>query len=461
MRVVKGHVVPVRSLTLKELIAEVNKKKKFGVLESLESSLTEDHYVALEVDNSLLSLLLTSILEDVIKSTLEMSKVIENIDALKVFNDLLVYALKYSFVQPLLKVEDGGKVKAIPASHDVFYAFYMADVEPTIGNLIKFMEALRDEYWGASTSDYGEVKKVLDVYMKLMKLKDSVGAMAELLVYLAPADTRPGLNISSLPSHLLMTSALVIAFGGDERARACALLHDIGKVSKPEQHAKEGANMIEDLFGKHNLKDLSEILGNVKSCVEKHHSLETDQMTSLVKKADVLASSSDRLRVLYECMKKELIDVLGEGYDKIKETFEGADYQRRMESYDWINKNADLVRRATEKIARSVALPTAELIEKVKRGSQKKNVVRDGNAWVIIVDIGGVQKTLSEARKLRVLSGMSYLIDLITNVIVPWNIVKKFDVRPENIVYSGGGTVQAIVPQEGELEGAKLAKKEY
>jgi len=429
---VRANIVPLRKLTLRELInktkRDVVKIKMESVLENIE--IESDFANVIPVPSEVSSYIMSKILEEVKKTYLEFDP---NQRKLELFNDLLVYALKYSFLPDFLAVkekDDKNKEKddeaVVPSPQDVFYAFYLANEEPTLGKLKQFIE------------DYVHNKsnKIVDVYRKLRRLKERVAPFAELAFYLLPADTRPGLNVSSLVSHMLMTSAITVALGGNEVERACALLHDVGKVKDPKHHTKAAEDFLKDL--KDVFKDnYDEIL----ECVKKHHSREANNK---VRKADILASSLDRLTKLYEVFEKELRKCLSDGYEIIKNSFEAKEYKEREKSYEWIEKNFEKVKKASKFLANELLLPDHKVFKKLvedTRGTKGKG----SNVKLLVVDIGGIQKTLSDARKLRVLSGMSYFVELITHVIVPYIIISKLSLRPENIVFSGGGTVHAVV----------------
>ncbi|NPA85558.1 MAG: HD domain-containing protein [Crenarchaeota archaeon] len=349
------------------------------------------------------------------------------------FNDLLVYAFKYAPFEDFLVLKKNGEERAIPAPQDVFYTFYLLGERPTVIKLKKFMEEYAEYLWT------GHPTRAITTYLTLREFKESVGSSAELALYLIPADTRPGLNVSSLPSHSLMTSALVVAKGGDELERACALLHDVGKALNPKRHTIVAEKFLEDVkevFG----KDYQILL----ECVKKHHS---EDANPKIKEADRFASSSDRIRAVYRALEDELRKVLGEGYEAITKTFESYDWETRRKSYEWIEKNEEMVRTATELISEKLLMPDVRL----RKYSEEKTGGIEG-IYLLVVDIGGIQKSLSDARKLRSLSGLSYLVELITHVIVPYEIISKFGVKPENVIFSGGGSVQAVVPDNWKLD---------
>ncbi len=426
---VRANVAPLRRLTLLELAEEIAERFNSDLVKlKIEPQLDKDFVRTIAVPHDVSNYLVTEILRVTRKYTLRFKKekILGRDDSLSIFNDLLVYAIKYAPIPDFLKVEE----LRIPAAQDIFYTFYLLNEEPTLEKLLQFMEDL---------SSNNEKSKFIKVYKILTEFKEVVAPLAELALYLLPADTRPGLNVSSLFSHMLITSAALVAKCGSEVERTCALLHDIGKVKNPKRHTREAETFLKDI-----IDILDEKYEEVLECIKSHHS---ETGNKKVKEADWFAASTDRISTLYNVFEKELRNILGEGYEIIKKTFESPSFKEREDSYEWIERNTEKVKKASEFVASKLLLSKPDEFIRLKKRLEELEDKRKIpiNISLLVVDIGGIQETLGNARKLRILSGTSYLVELITHVIVPYEIMKKFNVKPENIIFSGGGTVHAIV----------------
>ncbi len=449
---VRGNLLPIRCLSLEELLNKMvaNSLMTGHLIEDLINEVKKkckEHSSVLTVPRALLLEAVRRLILESAEFADKATEIVKEKDPVEALTDSLVYAMKYSFIPDFLVVKKEGEVRNVPAPQDVFYTFYLLDEEPDIDKVKKFFEELVRCWFEEGKKCSPEV----ELYEELMSFKRRVSPFAEFLFYFAPADTRPGLNLSSLLSHSLMVSALTVTKTNNPVLRLCALLHDIGKVSNPKDHAKEGAEILRQVEAV-----LKNVIGEDKfeelvDCVRRHHS----DAPSEVREADWFASSSDRLAKLYEVdeVAKVLEEKLEEGYEKIKRTLgtEGKrpSFEARRESYEWIEKNVEKVKEATEELAKILSLPDPSLYNKLKGAIGASGTGFD--AYVLVIDIGGIQRTLSDAKKLRMLSGLSYMIEVITHAYVPFRIIKTFDVKPENVVFSGGGSVQAIVGTKKDL----------
>ncbi|NPA97209.1 MAG: HD domain-containing protein [Crenarchaeota archaeon] len=334
----------------------------------------------------------------------------------------------------------------------------------------------------------------------------SLQQLLEYILYTIPADTRPGLNVSSLNLHLLLSSAIASAFMGsnDELrpiVRLAALLHDVGKPFDYEHHVEESVNYAKRILeplASLELEGITRYLEIVFKLIETHHNeLECiDALSSAldgnarivcnaVINGDRYSASVDRLVDLvmhaYDCATgkrdkalcrileeleltssiKELAQAIIEELRKIgiaiKEGPQALDiaYRGRIERGKrqvlwslWKNlwaQRQDLLTQVSRALAKALYKLSPQMLGTNSRSS-------DGSARVklLVVDIGGIQTSIRETLKLRVLAGISLAIDYLTYVAIPLTIDEVLGAPIESIVFAGGGTLHAIVRPDAD-----------
>ncbi len=479
---VKAFSTPVRTLTIKELAERL--RKRYTSLLTLPES---QSVWALKVPTETTRALMNDLLSRVSDATVILAKEL-NVDCerlKKLIKALIAYVIKHSYFKDVLE----GRGFIIPSPYDLFWTFYIAHVtdvkvRPTldlikdllqslgkqrvIGLLEDVSKILEDEeeknkVIGAVNElfkENHELKKLIIIYIVLKALKESVGEEAELLFYLLPADTRPAANVSSLFAHIAMTTAIVQAISPDNvNASLCAIFHDLGKAYGIRRHAAGSAEALEVFLDR--LSKKLDWVGNcdfekVKECIKEHHDEKvSDETVNVVRCGDQLSASYDRLSKLIKRYEKELKEILGdELYETIKGSFEG-NREARRQSVEILKdeEKVERIRNASEFVARKMFDPLeAEEIANTLGGVKIPEVCRErvDHVNLMLIDIGGVQRSIKKASKLRSLAGISYVIDLITNVLIPFEIAKLHG--PENVIFSGGGSVLAIVSDIDVIE---------
>ena len=299
-----------------------------------------------------------------------------------------------------------------------------------------------------------------------------------------------------------------------EVARLAGLLHDVGKPLNPAKHVEmsiqEARRLLEGLIPEPILEAILELIKyhHARTWDELHWlkklreagflELEEGEVLGVLKCADQLTSRIDRLwrfiefiierewerdtnidrerRELYEEAYKAL-QALGE---KLREhgVKAGSALAALRQLYSSSYQEAAEARRAYEQLLGSssyaVAVRASEALAKLlgtipdkalreTLAKQESRSIKDtlcsripkravelaNRLALVVVDIGGIQASLAESFKMRSLAGLSLLVDYLTLVLVPAAIVVSGG-SPEGIVFSGGGTVQALLVPSSE-----------
>jgi len=257
-----------------------------------------------------------------------------------------------------------------------------------------------------------------------------------------PADTRPGHNTSGLIPHLLTTSAIAWALaiennlGREEaaKARLAALLHDMSKPFNYRKHWKITDKIVELVFDEELLGP--KFFNELVQLVKKHHISSEDSLGKVIKDADKIASSVDRLGGLAENILK--ID-LGE---KVKIL-----YGTGEEAWEEWARLADQDR---EKIKELSLKFIKEVAEKIQPDDEKD--VEGGKLLYFLVDIGGIQDFLYRTTKLRTVAASSYLVDFLVSAYLMLAVQHCLSstmnvwMPIEAFMINGGGNLSFIAP---------------
>ncbi|ARM74572.1 HD domain-containing protein [Acidianus manzaensis] len=315
--------------------------------------------------------------------------------AIDVYADLLSFIFK----APMLLSYAPSSGNYLSTAYEYFFTYVIARHCNVINytnveDLMKKLEDLRKKLNLTQISGY--INSIKEIY--------------EALLY-TPADTRPGYNVSSLASHLQLTSILVWLLQASSLdlnyLRIAALLHDLGKLFEPEHHVKAGVEILDKVLaniGKDN--KIYDPLTRVRDIVLQHHS----DYDSILSKADELASSADRLSKI------------------IGKALEGSEDEkcyklRREESFECFNqlgkeKYEELSVTLFKYLLGTLIDKKSEL--KVFQSDKKVNVAKvvpnDLIGYLVYIDFPSIQKFISSFPNLRDMSFASMLVDFMTTV---------------------------------------------
>lgn len=275
---------------------------------------------------------------------------------------------------------------------------------------------------------------------KLREILDSTKTteMGEKMFFAFPADTRPGLNTSSLIVHLLLTSSIAWSIymqrkkEGDRyeaaKLRLAAIFHDIGKPFNWQRHYEAGAQIANVLLN--GILDKS-TLEDVVRFIREHHIEKADELSNVLKSADIFSSQTDRLSAFAKNMAKGYIDDPELAYSSGKEAWE---YWRRL-----YEKNPEIITRMSIEFAEALAEQSMAYSE------GPRNHVEDGiEFWMI--DVGGIQSFVYRTERLPAVVMASMAVDLLIMARIPIELQRRIHLPYECFLYTAGGNITLIAP---------------
>ncbi|MCR6692984.1 MAG: HD domain-containing protein, partial [archaeon YNP-LCB-003-016] len=280
--------------------------------------------------------------------------------------------------------------------------------------------------------------------------------------FIFPSDTRPGFNTSGLIPHLLLTSAIAWSLATINKKldrnkiavlRLASLLHDIGKPFNYRQHVEPSKIVAEFLL---NGLIPKPTLDKIVDIISKHHE-PTDDLSIILRKADTMASTIDRVRQLVESYLKEDLESIAKelnlNYKDGLETGPIAwDFwikvykERGLKIFEDLNsKFLNSLRKETDGF-KSPVKPFREVEGERREEEDYKNVL------VGVIDVAGIQKYISRSQEIKVTSGASLLIDYLVMAYAPFYIQSNMDehdiwVPYESFIYTAGGIVEFVMPR--------------
>ena len=341
-------------------------------------------------------------------------------------------------------------------------------------------------------------------------LSPRASVILETMFYAMPADTRPGLNATSLLLHLLLVSGAAASIARAMLAkrsgysgcsldipmiRLAGLLHDVGKPLDPTAHVQASISTARRLL---NGLVPGSVLEAVLGLIESHHRdqpserlakaidqytgrlfvLDSEEIHTILRCSDHMMSGLDRLRTLIDIVLEGEVDAPGarEAREALKKLASKLAEKMRVErprealkrlysgdggarnAYNELlgsREGAGLVADASEALARLMARPHRALLERelAKRASWPPRGCRRGPAGrrldeLLMLTIVDIGGIQSGlSESFRIRSMAGF--SLLVDFITMAAIpyaLTLYGAPVESIVFTGGGTIHAITP---------------
>lgn len=394
---------------------------------------------------------------------IEIVKSYDEVRKLELIGDLISLYFKIPLLKELfpsailspLKIYMLCRVHLVPRSHK--------DREPLRENPAEFIKGI-----------YERKEEYLDIIQKLTSIlaNEKLCKDIEKSWFIFPSDTRPGFNTSGLIPHLLLTSAIAWSLATINKKldrnkiavlRLASLLHDIGKPFNYKQHIELSTNvarlLLDGLIPEQTLNRIVDI-------ISKHHEPK-DDLSAILKEADTMASTIDRVRQLVESYLKEDLESIAKELN--------LNYEDGLGTGDtawdfWIKvykeRGLKIFEDLNSKFLNSLREETDGFKSPVKpfRGVEGERREEEDyrNVLVGVIDVAGIQKYISRSQEIKVTSGASLLIDYLVMAYAPFYIQSNMDeydiwVPYESFIYTAGGVVEFVMPRLFVNEFEKIA----
>ena len=274
-----------------------------------------------------------------------------------------------------------------------------------------------------------------------------------------PSDTRPGLNISSLIPHLLLTSSITWCESVNRRLereeaavlRIAALLHDVGKPFNYKEHYEVSSHIAEELTKQLPLQENHR--NKIIKYVEEHHRDEKLPPLDLLVKADHFASAIDRITNTVKKLIGDRINELAAQFSLDPKDAYGVG-ARSWKFWRKVGEDAERFKILCEDFIKKLRERSdkKEFKEIIAEERDEENVVRDVS--LCYIDIGGIQDFIMRTRELRCVAASSLLVDYATVAYIPLLLQlelereRKVWLPFESFLYNLGGVILFVAPTE-------------
>ncbi len=302
-------------------------------------------------------------------------------------------------------------------------------------------------------------EKLLKIIVQTKRLRELFELLdneelEELLLYaytFIPSDTRPGFNYSSFIMHLLVSSALAWSISinelGDDFISAkialAALLHDIGKPLDYRSHIKASVKVVRELLTGIVSDDL---LDEIASMVEKHHSPESETYSSYIARADRISAGYERLRsIVDKTIMMHLKKIVGDEKNKdIAFAYKSGD--KAWEFWDKIaSKNENILVDLSRIFRDYLRNMVVEPIDSYK----------GGEIFLAKGDIRGIQSYVKSVKRIAGMMYSSMVVDFLVMGYIPMRL-SEINIPYVSFMYCGGGNFLIVLPKEKLVKMLKI-----
>ncbi len=290
-----------------------------------------------------------------------------------------------------------------------------------IANNFDYLTAYVINRYGEKVSPSNVLDVKPDLFMKILKYTSysMIENIYEAMLS-TPADTRPGKNFSSLASHMNLTSLIGWLIFGESKDipyyRLAAILHDAGKIIKPEAHIDGGRQFFNEVIQRvkeeEHKGNVLDYLLTVKDRVEKHHSTDF--------KPDHIAAENERFP-------NQMIE---DAFSRNSECKPFLDMLHQKSTADSISIENELVKKlGKEEYMRRYEKCSALAYENVKnlKGKGAKSNLSNlegykGNdnrvkGYLYYINFPGVQSFIEYFSDLKDVSTASFMVDFIVSTL--------------------------------------------